>query len=415
MFLSPIYVYHPEYLEKREILMLAKIFIDNINKPKMINLIEYKQILPVSLQGSSDLVRFGYNGSIPLFFNLKNLKNFLLSNISKPLELIFEFEKEFYVDDKQLDFELFFIFICILIKYNQLKLQQIPIIKIDLKNIDLVLFKTSFNGIIFGLNQNIIKKLSLYSNNIDEEQAIQLATAITNTKLIELCFFSMIINNKVGEALAAALKTNTTLTTLVLNYNTITDKTVDVLTNTLKKHKTLQILDLGGNRFSDKGVKALADALKINESLTTLDLDDTSIGDKGAIELAKTLKDTKIKIIKLNNNYIGNLGATALATALTHSKLEILILGKNNINDKGAKALAKALETNTTLTIHDLHRNRFRDIGAKALLDALASNPTLTKLDLDNVISPQINAKIKTILEINATNTIPKFITVDMI
>ena len=529
MFLSPIDVYHPEYLEKREIFMLAKIFIDNINKPNMINRIEYKQILPVYLLERpvvSDLVN---NKNEFLSFNLEKLKNFLLSNrkISEPLELIFK--KELYIDDNQLDFELFFIFICILIKYNQLKSQQIPltIIKIELLNIDLSLFRKSFNEIIFGLNQNIIKKLSLSTNKIDDEQATLLATALTNTELIELSLdIGISISNQVAQALVTALTQNTTLTklsldigisnevvqalataltqnttittlefrgnrngdnvvslianvlkqvtklstlkfynnrirdgeaialanalinnitltTLILNHNALTKVGVKKLANALTTNQTLKILNLKSNDIDYTGANELAKVLK-NTTITELTLDNNNIGDIGAINLANALiknqrleilnlfannigsngaialvnaiKNTILKILNLGSNNIRSKGAIALANALTDSKLEILFLNNNRINYEGASALAKALTKNQTLKILNLKNNDINYKGVEELANALDKNTTLTKLDFDVVISsPQINAKIKTRLEINAKNTIPKFITVDMI
>jgi Ran GTPase-activating protein (RanGAP) involved in mRNA processing and transport len=339
MFISvPIHVYHPEYLSFEETLILAKIFINNI---EYINIPLIQYMLTVYIPEFVAL----HHLNTPLVFNLQNLKIFILAQGSlEPLRL--RFDDTHHTSDNQLQFELFFIFLCILLRQI-----NFPLVEIEFNNINLILFKHSFLRIIFGLNKNIIKKLIFKYSRIKDSEVVALANALT---------------------------TNTSLTTLYLDGD-IKDEGAIALANALKQNTTLEILHFyyRKNNSVDEGAIALANALKNNTTLKTLDLSRISFNEKGF---------------------------TALANALQNATLTILDLRSTFINDERVKALADALKKNNTLTTLYLMNNLISDIGATELADALDINTILTTLNLDgNEINIDIITLIETKLKRNAS------------
>ena len=275
MFISvPIIVYHPDYLDNNEILMLAKIFIQNSNNPNMTPLINYMTLSPDS-------------NPIQLVNAYKRPLNF---NLTKLFDRDYYLDGDYYLNDNQLHFELFFIFICILITNKQIKLTFI----------NLNIYKKSFNTIIFGLKQNIITHLKITNCQIGYEEA---------------------------KALATALEKNTTLVSLDLDVNSIGDEGAKALATVLEKNTTLQILELYENNIGDEGAKALATALEKNTTLVTLNPNFNSIGDEGAKALATALeKNTTIRGLNLYGNNIGKEGIDALTSVLEKNKIPLRLI-----------------------------------------------------------------------------------------
>ena len=189
MFISgPIKVYHPEYLSDAETFILAKMFMRNIKKAYPI--IEYKKILPISLENPGadlvdDLVNSDGNGifNIPLEFNVVDLKTRLGIMVLEP-ESVLEIQRTFldvtYICDAQVNFELLFTFFCILYKKDKLTQLKIELrIRIIIIKINLSDFTLSFFRIIKGLILNIISILNIKYSNISPDQVKKLADALT--------------------------------------------------------------------------------------------------------------------------------------------------------------------------------------------------------------------------------------------
>ena len=304
MFISvPIIVYHPDYLDNNEILMLAKIFIQNSNNPNMTPLINYMTLSP-----DSNPIQLVNAANLPLNFNLTKLKKCIFDTKG---DNEFKFNGENYLNDNQLHFELFFIFICILITNKQIKLK--------FTSINLNVYKKSFNTIIFGLKQNIITHLIIIKCNIDDEEATLLATALkNNTTLTELTIYENNMGNKGATALATIIEKDTVLLIIYFDLNQIGDEGAKALATALEKNRTLERLSLYNNIIGDEGAKAIAKALNINTTLNTITLGGNKIGDDGAIELASALDKNKTLFhIELRDNKIDIKGAIALVNALT--------------------------------------------------------------------------------------------------
>ena len=265
-------------LVNKEIYLLAKLFVMNIDNIKENNI---------------------YDISKNILFSLNFVKEALL-NLTK--KLILGTDKELNQNsDDNLDFQLNFIFICNeFIKINR-------DIYLVLYRINFKIFVNSFNTIIHILKLNT-KLVSLYlsANNIGIDGTIEIATA---------------------------LKTNTTLTTLILILNKIGDEGVKALAEALKTNRTLTTLDIYYNRIGNLGAYALALALKTNKTLTKLNLQHNRVGDLGAYVIAQALKENEIlKTLNLQNNSINQIDATVFVQALEINKTIRTIDLRNNFN-----------------------------------------------------------------------------------
>ena len=93
--------------------------------------------------------------------------------------------------------------------------------------------------------------------------------------------------------LATALKGNDTLTSLNLHDNDIGDEGAKALATAMKENENIKLtsLNLRANNIGDEGARAIATAMKENEKikLTRLNLGLNAIGDEGAKALAMAL------------------------------------------------------------------------------------------------------------------------------
>lgn len=258
MFITDENIFINNKLNNREIYLLAKLFIINIEKIKTIKI---------------------YYISKNILFSINFLKEGLL-NLSK--ELCLSSEKELKkINDDTLNFQLKFIFICNeFIKINKN-------IILELHRIDFKIFINSFNTIIHSLKLNT-KLVTLYlsANYIGIDGAIEIASALKiNTTLTTLILLYNRISNDGTKALAEALKINKTLTTLDLYYNRLGNEGAISLAEALKINKTLLILNLKWNNIAHEGAYTLAEALKENKTLERLDLQNNEIYDKNIFKL----------------------------------------------------------------------------------------------------------------------------------
>ena len=292
-------IYLSQYLDKKEIIMLAKIFVKNININT--NPIITYMIVPDHVHPN---------------FKLTNLKNSILD---PSIELIVNYEENWddTINDEQLHFELFFIFICI---------QNIQL-NLNIKKINFNRFKKSFNVILLGLKQNIIKTFNLERTHV--------------------YFYEV-------EHIAAALKENTTLTSLSLTSFLSCQHEITIIAKALIGKITIKYLSLNNNHIKLEGTNAIVDALRENTTIKTLSLTCNYIGDTGAIAIANALREnTTLTSLSLRYNKIGDVGGLAIAEALKiNTTLRELFLFHNNFSDAGKIKIINALTENTTLTIH---------------------------------------------------------------
>jgi len=360
-----------EPLDNREIYLLAKLLVDNIQnkteiKPLYLGPIILKNLIPALNEPTKTL----------LLSTNKQQQN---QNINSNTIFYYLIDQ----NDDMRNFQLRFIFSCIKI----IKRQGDIILNTHKGFIN---HEKTFNTIITGLNQKIpLKILNLRS--------------INSEKYISPIFYS--INSEKAKVLAEALKTNRTMTTLEIEDDNIGDEGAKAFAEALKTNNILMTLNLAGNKIGVEGAKAFAEALKNNNKLMTLNLGNNTIGDEGATALV----NTKLTELYLYNNHISLEGAIALAEALEENKFlrTLNISGNNQMGfslNVGIKAFAKALTKNTTLTELNLSDNEINDEGGKALAEALKTNKTLTTLIiLKNFISNEGAIAFAEALKMNTT------------
>jgi hypothetical protein len=206
-------IYIKEQLDYKEIYLLAKLFVSDIENTTSLDF--YYDI-------SSERINF-----FPLKEALLNPTNTLY--LSTTTTIYGNFLRIVAYNDDLIDFQLRFIFFCIDIMKRQ------GDIELNTSNIDVgidsynygyffnyIKFKKSFNTIILGLKQNIpLTRIDFTLNNIGDAGAIVLAEALEKNKTLrELNLNYNKISDIGANALARALETNTTLTKLYINNNT---------------------------------------------------------------------------------------------------------------------------------------------------------------------------------------------------
>jgi hypothetical protein len=308
-----------EQLNNKEIYLLAGLFVSNINNINIKNI--YFDISKNMLFPLDKLKEALLNPTIKLILT-RNINFAQTSN--EQIVLINTRDNKYNLNDNYLDFQLKFIFGCIL----QTNIEERHI-TLDLSFSDLMQLKNSFNTIIYALKKNIkLTTLLLSRNDIGDEGTI---------------------------AIAEALKTNTRLLILELNHNAISSIGVITLAEALKINTTLSTLKLNSNLIYEEGAVAIANVLKINKTLLDLDLGRNYLKTNGAVEIVDALK--------------------------TNSTLLRLNLSNNKIGNNGVKPISDALKTNTTLTHINLILNEFDDTFQAKLAESLKENTTL-KLEL---------------------------------
>jgi hypothetical protein len=197
---------------------------------------------------------------------------------------------------------------------------------------------------------SLVEKLVLRSSNVgDAEAGIFAHVLFENQNLKSLDLF----NNNIGDAgaleLVVALRN---LKSLDLSSNSIGDAGALELAVVLRQNNTLEILELDSNQIVSDGASALADALVANDALKALDLVNNSIGDDGATSIAEMLtRNESIERVCIGG--FGEKGLKVFATRLSSmnglKNLEVDSGDTSCYTSEIGNSFVLALEQNTTL------------------------------------------------------------------
>jgi len=395
LFSTGTYIAINEPLNYREILLLAKLFISDIDNLST----EF-----ISSNYISKNIKFSLIVLKEVLLNPTNIlvlsaTEYNLEPVAGPINRLYIHFNDEPQRDNYVDFQLNFIFTCFYIRERK------GDIRLVLDEIKLEEFENSFNTVILGLKQNIpITVLSLKINDNGIKKIVE-ALKINKT-ITRLDLNNNKISNDGTKVLAEALKINTKLETLNISNNNIRYSGAKALAEALKTNKTLILFNISNNNIGYDGGIAIADALKINTTLLDLNLSENKIND-GAVYIADALKiNTTLLKLNLEQNYIKDNGAVKIAEALIVNKtlLDLNLCG-NNIR-YGVIPIANALEKNTTLTNLNLSVNNITidEEIAIHIANALGRNTTLLNLNLggnrlrNNGVTPIVTA-----LKINNT------------
>ena len=316
-------------------------------------------------------------------------------------------------------------------------------------------------NLIFSLSSiiKILKVLDLGYSNINQEEAVELATALDcNNVLEQLWLRGNVLGANGAAVILSSLQNITTLRVLDLSYNNISSRSANGIAAVINSNHFLEQLWLDGNMLMTTGVVIIASALKKHSNLTMLSLSNNEINEDAAEEICAivnsntalnglllgnnllqsigTCKITKsflevsclhilelanncidatavdklvvtlsnftcLKRLHLGNNDIGNTGAVKIYQILKNILLlQVLSLNNNNITTEAASEICNVINTITNLDILLLGGNDLQTSGVLQIADTVKnSNPTIQLLSLsDNNVDEQVKEDIKVML-----------------
>ena len=235
-----------------------------------------------------------------------------------------------------------------------------------------------------------LKVLDLNNNNILEETADELSAAIRANDLLEKLYLS---GNHLGSStvmIVNALKEISSLKVLNLNNNNIPEEAADELATAIRANNSLEELWLGGNRLGSSTV-LIVNALKEISTLKVLDLNDNM---NTRNELAPTVacvltKNKFMQNLGLRNNGLNDDGVKIISESLCqHTKLIAMDFQKNNLTKESSESLSLIISNNNKLAALSLSNNQLQ-VGAIKIATALKSISSLKKLGLLNNNIPE--------------------------
>ena len=316
-------------------------------------------------------------------------------------------------------------------------------------------------NLIFSLSSIIkaLKVLDLGYNNINNEAAVELATALNcNNVLEQLWLRGNVLGADGAAVILTSLQNITTLRVLDLSYNNISSRSANGIAAVINSNHFLEQLWLDGNMLTTIGVVIIASALKKHSNLTLLSLSNNEISEDAAEEISAIVNSNNslgglllnnnqlqfmclsqitkphggvqfLHILELSNNFINataadelgvtlssciclkelylgnnNLGTTGVVKIFQAVKnipiLQVLSLNNNKITTEAASEICDVINTNTNLDILLLGGNDLQTSGVLQIADTVKNiNPTMQLLSLsDNNVDEQVKEDIKVML-----------------
>jgi Ran GTPase-activating protein (RanGAP) involved in mRNA processing and transport len=220
-------------------------------------------------------------------------------------------------------------------------------------------------------DNNVVRKIDLSDNQIDDEQA---------------------------KIVAEAISTNKSIRELYLNYNLLGNTGISVIAKAIiTSHAIVNVSFKGNYQIGYEGAQAIAELIKNSQSIRKLDVSYTSklddsgyletegIGNRGAVLIMQALeKNESVTDINLSANNIDDDSIKALLTTLQVNRfITALDLSDNNIGDEGAEIISNALKMNRSLISINLSGNPISSKGISALYTALESNHLIIDVKVD--------------------------------
>jgi len=148
------------------------------------------------------------------------------------------------------------------------------------------------------------------------------------------------------------LLSNSSLKSLCLSDNNLDDQDLLLLAQALTQNKLvpLESLNLSFNQITCQGVECLMNAVWGSQTLRELKLDNNKIKDRGAQLCAVVLTAVRLESLDLSFNKVSTIGIKALMKNLSENS-SLLSLGLSGIpiDQNASKAVSYALAYNTSL------------------------------------------------------------------
>ena len=251
-------------------------------------------------------------------------------------------------------------------------------------------------------NVMTVMKLHISSNNITDEAADDIATAIScNIHLQELNLSGNNLQTSGITKIARNLQISS-LTKLYINHNNITYEAADDIAAAISCMTKLQEFDVSGNNLKTTGVVKIVKVLKDITTLRKLYLSKVNITDEVADGIAAVIScNTAMEVLDVSGNNFKAVGAIKIGENLQHiyTPKTLIISNYNNIAAHDVDAI---ISDNAGLQELYICRNNLQTTSARAIIKFVQSNDTLTKLHFaDNNISDETARDIAIIVSVN--------------
>ena len=250
-----------------------------------------------------------------------------------------------------------------------------------------------------------LKKFYLNNDNITEEAADDIATAIScNVDLQELNLGSNNLQASGIIKIARTLQKISSLTKLYINHNNITEEAADDIATVISCNVDLQELNLGSNNLQASGIIKIARTLQKISSLTKLYINHNNITEEAVDDIATVIScNVDLQELNLGSNNLQASGIIKIARTLQKiSSLTKLYINHNNITEEAADDIATVISCNVNLQELNLGSNNLQASGIIKIARTLQKISSLTKLYINhNNITEEAADDIATVISCN--------------
>ncbi len=287
-----------------------------------------------------------------------------------------------------------------------INLNQNLLVKLNLSSNNFTLKDMKYISNVIKLNSNSLSLFNISDNNLEDNCCKILFHSLVNC--INLTNLN-ISNNKIGSEGFSYLEDffgkSEKLNTLVVKNNLIGSKGISYLNEffIINPKVSIRTLDISYNGIQFEGIQKLCNYIIKNKKLISLFIGGNYIGKKGIELLSETLiknENIPLAYLFLENNEL-KYGIEDVSNIISNNKFITLVDIKNNIlNDDDICKLFESLKAESKILTLDLSLNVIDTDGIKAIYEYLKKNQNLRQIILNNnFLSEKSCVVIKKMLE----------------
>ena len=287
-----------------------------------------------------------------------------------------------------------------------INLNQNLLVKLNLSSNNFTLKDMKYISNVIKLNSNSLSLFNISDNNLEDNCCKILFYSLVNC--INLTNLN-ISNNKIGSEGFSYLEDffgkSEKLNTLVVKNNLIGSKGISYLNEffIINPKVSIRTLDISYNGIQFEGIQKLCNYIIKNKKLISLFIGGNYIGKKGIELLSETLiknENIPLAYLFLENNEL-KYGIEDVSNIISNNKFITLVDIKNNIlNDDDICKLFESLKAESKILTLDLSLNVIDTDGIKAIYEYLKKNQNLRQIILNNnFLSEKSCVVIKKMLE----------------
>ncbi len=287
-----------------------------------------------------------------------------------------------------------------------INLNQNLLVKLNLSSNNFTLKDMKYISNVIKLNSNSLSLFNISDNNLEDNCCKMLFPSFVNC--INLSNLN-ISNNKIGSEGFSYLEDffgkSERLNTLLVKNNLIGSKGISYLNEffIINPKISIRTLDISYNGIQFEGIEKLCNYIIKNKKVISLFIGGNYIGKKGIEILSETLiknENIPLAYLFLENNEL-KYGIEELSNIISYNKFITLVDIKNNIlNDDDISKLFQSLKVESKILTLDLSFNVIDTDGIKSIYEYLKKNKTLRQIILNNnFLSEKSCVVIKKMLE----------------